>query len=98
MRFVEGVIELPCLPGRLAGALAVRLAGRATGKSAGTVQAQPPGLALPSGIVVPPGPLVTPKPLEPAQARKSLEPLEASEKRHGALAGLAADPVAELAH
>ena len=62
----EGVIELPCLPQRLAGVLAVRLARRAKTRPAAPEQMKRADFA-PSGM------------------------------RHGALAGLAADPVAELA-
>lgn len=46
----EGVIELPCLPQRLAGVLAVRLAGRVAGKPAVSEQAKRLDLmSLPSG-------------------------------------------------
>jgi protein ImuA len=75
----EGVMELPCLPQRLAGVLAVRLAGRAATKPPASEQTKRPDLLVLADLaLLPDG-----------------EPLE---KRHGALAGLAADPVAEPAH
>jgi hypothetical protein len=99
----DGVIELPCLPDRLAGVLAVRLAGRAGSRPASSEQAKRFGLALPAGEAAvlsdPLGPSVSWKPSKPLEPLESLESesLESLEKTHGALAGLAADAVAELA-
>ena len=76
----EGVMELPCLPQRLAGVLAVRLAGRAATRPASPEQTKRPGLALLTDVA-----LVTDEP--------TLGDVVPSEKRHGALAGLAAEPV-----